>query len=227
MGNYTEELYNYLSKFITENRKQKIEEISQFRTNYMTFVMENIYQPQNASAVLRTCDCLGIQNVHVIENSNEYNVNPQITLGSNKWLTIAKYNDKENNTLDAINALKTEGYRIVATTPHTNDIELDNFDIAKGKFAMVIGTEKEGITETVLDNADEYVRIPMYGFTESYNLSVSAAIIAHTLMEKLRSSNIKWQMSENELTDIKLEWVKRSLKSYEKLEEKFLEEKNK
>lgn len=224
MNKKSESLYNYLTSFLTEERTKKIEETLQHRTNYMTVVLENIYQSQNASAVLRTCDCLGIHSVHVIENSHEYNVNPQITLGSNKWLNIAKYSEKENNSQDAINALKNDGYRIIATTPHMNDIELDQFDVSKGKFAVIIGNEKKGISNTVIEHADEYVRIPMYGFTESYNLSVSAAIIAYTLMEKIRKSNINWKMSEEEQERIALKWVKNSLKRYTLLEEKFYSE---
>lgn len=222
MSKSTLEIYNYLSEFVTEARCEVIEGNANNRTNYITIALENVYQPQNASAVLRTCDCLGIQNVHIIENSNEYEIIPRVTLGSNKWLNIHRYNQSENNSTRAIEKLKSEGYRIVATTPHTNDVLLEDFNVEKGKFALVFGTERHGISPEVMNLADEYLRIPMYGFTESYNLSVSAAIIAYTLMEKLRKSNIDWKISQRELDELKLAWMRESVKSCELVESLFL-----
>ena len=138
-------LIEYLSSVITEERYVQIQKVLQNRTRYLTVVLEDIYQSQNASAVLRTCDCFGIQDVHIIENKNEYNINPDVVQGASKWLSLSYYNERENNTLDAINKLKADGYRIVATTPHTNDVNLEEFDINSGKIALVFGTELTGI----------------------------------------------------------------------------------
>ncbi len=222
-----EELIKYLSDFVTENKKQLFKEKIKFRTKYITVVLEDIYQPQNASAVLRTSDCFGIQDVHVVENRNKYRLNPDVVLGSDKWLSIYKYNSAVNNTLTVINKLKSEGYRIVATTPHSDDVVLDKFDVEKGKFALFFGAELPGLSEIVLSNADEYLKIPMYGFTESFNISVSAAIIIHHLSEKLRKSDIAWQLSENESQDVLLEWLKNTIKKPDLLISKFYSQNNK
>jgi tRNA (guanosine-2'-O-)-methyltransferase len=216
-----QELIKYLSKYVTDTRINLFDKIIQYRTKYITVVLEDIYQPHNASAVLRTCDCFGIQDVHIIENKNQYRINPDVTLGSNQWLTINKYYKEKHNTLATIKNIKSKGYRIIATTPHKNDVNLNEFDIEKGKIALFFGAELPGLSNVVLDNADEFVKIPMYGFTESYNISVSAAIILHHISEKLRNSNINWQLTENQREDVMLNWLKTSIKKSELIVEKF------
>ncbi len=215
------QLYNHLAQFISENKKNLIETNILNRTKHLTVVLENIYQPHNASAVLRTCDCFGIQDVHIIENSNQYNVNPDVALGSSKWLNLIKYNKQENNTKDCLNALKNKGYKIVATSPHENDYNISDFPI-DSKLALVFGTELQGLSEIALNMADSFVKIPMYGFTESFNISVSAAICLYQLSENLRNSNINWKLSEEEILDTKIDWVRSILKKPELIEEEYL-----
>lgn len=189
-----------------------LEQVLSFRTRYITVVVENIFQQQNASAVLRTCDCLGIQDVNIIEHYNQYRVNPEIAMGADQWLTVHKYPDSKCVTADAIADLRNAGYRIVATTPHTNDVSLPDFDLSKGKVALFFGTEKQGLTKEVLDNADEFLRIPMFGFTESFNISVSVAIILSNLIERLHHSDIAWQLSDTDHDEILLTWLLRTVK---------------
>ncbi|OQX73628.1 MAG: rRNA methyltransferase [Bacteroidetes bacterium 4484_249] len=214
-------LLNHLLEFVSENKKNLFENIIQYRTRYITVVLEDIFQPHNASAILRTCDCFGVQDVHIIENRNEYEVNPDVALGSSKWLNLIKYNSHEQNTLQAYDELRKKGYRIVATSPHKNDCTLEKLNL-NSKVALIFGTELNGLSDVAINNADEYVKIPMYGFTESFNISVSASIILHYLTEKLRKSNIKWNLSEEEIIDVKLNWVKNVIKKSELIENKFL-----
>jgi tRNA (guanosine-2'-O-)-methyltransferase len=219
------ELLNYLSAVVNPERLSLFNRIIENRTNYITVVLEDIFQAQNASAVLRSCDCLGIQNVHVIENRNEFQVDTEVTMGSSKWLTLNRYSKEKNNSLETIQHLKSAGYRIVATTPHSNDVELPDFDISKGKIALVFGSELPGISEVILKEADEFLKIPMFGFTESYNISVSAAIILYHLTEKMRNSQtINWQLSEDEKTEILLQWIRNSVKKSALIEKRFWEE---
>jgi tRNA (guanosine-2'-O-)-methyltransferase len=218
------ELIEYLSGFVTSERLQLFKKILDNRTSYFTVVLEDIYQSQNASAVLRTCDCFGIQNVNVIENRNEFNVNKEVALGSSKWLSVRKFDEAPNNSPEAIKTLKKEGFRIVATSPHTNDTLLDDFDIEKGKAAFVFGSELPGISEQIMNEADEFLKIPMYGFTESFNISVSAAIILHHLTDKLRKhSKIEWKLNSSEKEKIMLEWLRNTIKRSD-LHEQFFEE---
>ena len=221
----SKELINHLASFVTEERWQLMNKIIADRTRYLTVILEDIFQPHNASAVLRTCDCFGVQDVHIIENKNEYTVNPDVALGASKWLNLKKYNETEENTIACIKELKSQGYRIVATTPHTNDVDLEAFDLSKGKIALMFGSELPGLTETALEHADEFLKIPMYGFTESFNISVSAAIVLHHLRWKLNQSEIKWQLSDDEKDEILLNWLRQSIKRSEVVERDFYKRK--
>jgi len=217
-------LLGYLSEVVNEQRLQLFERVIANRTNYISVVLEDIFQPQNASAVLRSCDCLGVQNIHIIENRNTFQVDTEVAMGSSKWLTMHTYNNYGNNSLEALRHLKNSGYRIVATTPHSNDVELPDFDVSKGKFALVFGSELPGISETIKNEADEFLRIPMFGFTESYNISVSAAIILYSLTQKMRNTTgLNWQLTDEEITDIKIAWMKSTAKGSHLIEQRFWE----
>lgn len=219
-----EKLLSYLASYLTPQRIKLFDKVLNMRTRHITVVLEDIYQKQNASAVLRTCDCFGIQDVHIIEDRNEFQVNREIAMGASKWLSLHRYNNAVNNSIEVIKSLKKDGYRIVATTPHNDDQELQDFDITKGKTALVFGSELPGITETVMNEADEFLKIPMYGFTESFNISVSAAILLHSLTLKMRESkDLKWQLSDNEKTQLKLEWIRKAIKKSDLLEKRFWE----
>ena len=215
-------LIEHFLKCITDERKALFEELIQKRTKYLTVVLENIYQPLNASAVLRSCDCFGIQDVHVIENYNEFKPDREVAMGASNWLTVNRYDKNENNTLDCIQSLKNKGYRIVATSPHNSQTDLINFDLSKGKTALFFGTEVEGLSDVVLENADEHLHIPMYGFTESFNLSVSAAICLYEMRMKMDKESISWEMNEQEEDQVLLNWLSYSIDRSEIVEEDFL-----
>jgi len=222
MDNKTRDaLLNFLLEFITDKRKALFDKVLNDRTRYITVVLEDIYQPHNASAVLRSCDLTGVQDVHIIENINKYDVNPDVALGSSKWLKLIHHEGEKNNTVRALKKLKAQGYRIIATTPHKNDQTLENIPL-DGKMALVFGTELSGLSQEAIENADEFLKIPMFGFTESYNISVSAALILYNLTMRLRKSEFKWQLSEEEKAEIKLEWVRRTIRRSEILEKEFL-----
>jgi tRNA (guanosine-2'-O-)-methyltransferase len=219
------ELITYLKEFISDSRWERINEVLDKRTDHITVVLEDIYQPHNASAVLRSCDGFGIQDVHVIENNNEFDASSQITIGADQWLTINRYNtSKHDNVSDCFNTLKSNGYQIIATTPHEDDSNLNELDISKPT-ALVFGTELEGVTDQVMDQADGFVKIPMYGFSESFNISVSAAICLYDLTTRLRSSEIDWSLESGRREELLLQWVKQSIKAGDQLAEKWLSEK--
>ncbi|HYX07084.1 MAG TPA: RNA methyltransferase [Bacteroidales bacterium] len=220
-----DQLIEYLETFVTERRANLIKKILELRTRYLTVAVENIYQTHNASAVLRTCDCFGIQDVHIIEGRNAFTVNPEIAMGASKWLSIHKYENSVKGKDSAIESLKNQGYRIVATTPHTNDQDLEKFNLQKGKAAFIFGTELNGISDEVLSQADEFVKIPMVGFTESFNISVSVAIVLHHLSSVLRKSKLPWQLTAEEKKSIQLKWLKSTIRDSDQIVENFLEKK--
>jgi len=215
------ELRNFLFEIISENKKSLFEKNIEFRTKKITVVLEDIFQSHNASAVLRSADLFGIQDIHIIENRNQYKVNPDVALGSSKWLSIEKYNSQENNTLECFEMLKSKGYKIVATSPHENDILLDELPINE-KIAVVFGTELNGLSKIALDNADAFVKIPMYGFTESFNISVSAALCMYNLTDRLRKSAEDWQLTKDEKVEIQIAWAMQSIKRADVVVKEFL-----
>lgn len=199
-----------------------MEEVLETRTRFLTVVLEDIFQPHNASAVVRTCDCFGIQDIHVIENKNKYKVSEDVTLGSAQWVNILKHNKKGvDNTLECYRALKEKGYKIIATTPHTNDIALEDFQM-DSKTALVFGSEQNGISEIAKEHADGFIKIPMVGFTESLNISVCAAICIHQLTIKMRELPSEvWQLSQEEKETIYLKWIKGVVRKADLLEKEF------
>jgi tRNA (guanosine-2'-O-)-methyltransferase len=215
---------SFLSGLVTEKRLGRIEGVLAQRTRYITVALEDIYQSQNASAVLRTCECFGVQDVHIIENYNAFNINPMVLKGSDKWLNIHRYNRSDNNTDNAVHRLKSEGYRIVATSLHEDSVALNGFDIERGKFVIVFGNEHQGVSEDVMEQADEFLKIPMCGFTQSLNISVSAGIILSQLTEKIRKSNVDWQLTNPEKDILRAEWLQSSVKNPQMLINRLMED---
>ena len=197
------QLLEHLLSYLTERRKELFTEVSSKRTKHFTVVTEDVYQLHNTSAVMRSCDVFGIQDLHVIEEKLGKKIDREIAMGAQKWVNIHRH----PSTNECIDILKKEGYQIIATSPHNNSTELSEFDITK-KSAFFFGKEKEGLSNTVLNNADGFLKIPMYGFTESLNISVSAAIIIQNLTERLRKSNIQWQLSEDEIKQTEINCTK-------------------
>lgn len=219
-----QELIEFLSGFVTAERLALFHKIQSLRTDYITVVLEDLYQTQNTSAVVRSADCFGIQNVHVIENKNKFHLNPDVVRGASNWVTINRYSDLENNTPVAFSKLREQGYRIVVATPHNHDVNLEDFNLEKGKTALVFGCERPGLSEYAMEEADEYMKIPMVGFTESLNVSVSAAIILHHLTGKLRANPaINWHLSPESKQNLLLQWLRASIKRVDLLEMKYEE----
>ena len=218
------QLIQYLRQFATEDRWQRINKVIDKRTRYVSVILEDIYQPHNASAVLRSCDCFGIQDVHIIENKNEFDPNKGVTIGADQWISLQSYNQPDiNNTEHCYQQLKEKGYQIIATTPHENDVTIDEVSLDK-KTALVFGAELTGLSDYALEHADGYAKIPMAGFSESFNISVSAALCLYELSTRLRQSRDDWELDESEKLDLQFDWLKNSVRAPEKLIQRFLEE---
>lgn len=218
------ELSDYLRGFISDTRKKRFDDVIANRTDHIRIVLENVYQDQNASAVLRSCESFGIQHVHFIENRNALRISDDVSMGSHKWLSIHRHNQKENNTLDTLRQLKSQGYRIVATTPHKNDCTIDALPVDK-KLALVFGTELDGITQDVFNEADEFVKIPMYGFTESFNVSVCAALCMYELTTRIRKQVPDYLIDDEQRKEIYFNWLRSSIDNGDALIADYLKKK--
>lgn len=209
----------FLENILTDNRKERFSNVLANRTNHFTVAMEDIFQLHNTSAVMRSCEVFGVQELNVVEEKFGKSIDKEIAMGAQKWVDVNRFESISN----CIDTLKSKGYQIIATTPHENDCMLDDFDISK-KSAFFFGTERDGLSEEVLKNADGFLKIPMVGFTESLNISVSAAITLQNLTNRLRKSDVKWQLSEEEILVKRLQWAKNSIKDIKRIEARYYEE---
>ena len=207
---YHRELCSYLAGFLSEHTRGLLPPLVLNRTRHITVVVEDIHKEHNASACLRSCDCFGIQDVHIVENYNEYTGNREVSLGAEKWLTLNHFNaPDQDNTTRCLESLRAQGYRVVATSPHAPTCDLPGYD-ASQPTALVFGNEKDGISDRGRELADDILRIPMYGFSESFNISVAAAVVLNHLVCQMRQRNVAWQLSEEERDEILLAWVRAS-----------------
>lgn len=216
-----QELYVKLMAFVSDNKRNLFDRIAPLRTRHVTVVLEDIYQPHNASAVVRTAELLGVQDIHIIEHRNKYTVNPDVTLGSSKWTDMHRYKGGDDPSGACIAALKAKGYAIVATSPRADNVTPATIPLDR-PLAFCFGTELTGLSDAIMDQADIGLRIPMYGFTESYNISVSAAITLYTVIERLRASDVPWQLQAEELAALKLEWARKMVHNAHHLEARLL-----
>jgi tRNA (guanosine-2'-O-)-methyltransferase len=211
-----EKLVTYLESYLTKHRVMRFNEVLKNRTKHFTVATEDVYQLHNTSAVMRTCDVFGIQELHVIEELNVKRIDREIAMGAQKWVDLMRH----NSTKQAIESIKKQGYQIVATTPHIHECSLNSFDISK-KSCFFFGRETEGLSDEVLEHADQFLTIPMVGFTESLNISVAAAIILENLTNKLRNSNYPWRLSEKEQEIIYANWLEKSIKNVDEIKNRF------
>ncbi|MBO7490210.1 MAG: RNA methyltransferase [Bacteroidales bacterium] len=217
-----QKLYETLSEFYSDNKRELFDRLVQHRTKHIAVVLEDIYQSHNASAVLRSCDCFGVQDVHVVESRNQFNPAEDVAVGSSKWIDYYKH----NNIQEAYNHLHDKGYRIIATLPHENDTMIGDLDLSR-PVALVFGTELTGLTQEAINGADGYVKIPMYGFTESFNISVCAALSLFSTTERMRKDNdIKWQLTPEQQLELKLYWSLQVIRDGEKVLKNIIEKLN-
>lgn len=219
-GGHTPEWYDertdYMSGFLTGERVQTLRRTLAMRTRYMTILTENTFHPQNASALVRHCEAFGVQDLHTVETMCRFDPSVNIVRGTDKWIDIIRHDSTE----EAIASLKASGYRIVATTPHRESCTPETFDVEKGRFCLVFGTEHAGVSPQIISTADEFLRIPMCGMVESLNVSASAAILIYMLSQRMRLSDVAWRLSEAERSEVMFRWVMSSVRDARRILER-------
>ena len=219
-GGHTPEWYDertdYMSGFLTGERVQTLRRTLAMRTRYMTILTENTFHPQNASALVRHCEAFGVQDLHTVETMCRFDPSVNIVRGTDKWIDIIRHDSTE----EAIASLKASGYRIVATTPHRESCTPETFDVEKGRFCLVFGTEHAGVSPQIISAADEFLRIPMCGMVESLNVSASAAILIYMLSQRMRVSDVAWRLSEAECSEVMFRWVMSSVRDARRILER-------
>ena len=210
------ERVEYLSEFLLESRVETLNRALDMRTEYITVMTENMFHAQNASAIVRHCEAFGVQNIHTVEELCPFLPTLNIALGTDKWIDI----NRHATTADAVKVLREQGYRIIATTPHHKSCTPETFDVKRGKFALVFGTEKTGVSAEILAEADEYLQIPMCGMVDSLNVSASAAILIYMLSQRMRLECEDWRLSEEKRIRILYDWYRYAVRDSEWLLER-------
>lgn len=208
-----EERIACLEEFMTPERAGLFRRTLAQRTHYMTVLAENTFHPQNAAALIRHCEAFGVQRMHTVESFCEFRPAAAVVRGTDRWVDVCRH----ASSAEALRALKAEGYRIVATTPHREDTTPETFDVARGPFVLVFGTEHAGISDEAIAAADEFLRIPMCGMVESLNVSASAAILTYMLSERMRLTVDSWQINEEEQLHLLLRWTLQSVRDAESI----------
>ena len=218
------EVTEYLGTYVTQRRRRRIDAVLAQRTRHVALVLEDVYQSHNASAVLRSCECFGVQDVHAIEGRNAYTVNEEVAQGAGGWLTLIRHRATDGESIHTCcRGLRNSGYRLVAATPGDDAVPLGELGV-ESRLAILFGTEEEGLSPAALEEADVRTTIPMFGFTESFNVSVSAALILRDVTERIRALDAPWQLTREEKLDLKIEWYRRSVRGSDLLEKRFLKE---
>lgn len=210
--------------FQLEERTRRLFQSLHERTRYISVVLEDIFHSHNANAVIRSCECYGIQDVYVIENKYRFAISRSVNRGSVKWVDLHRFDEKQqDNTRACMAKLREKGFLVAAASPHNSNTDLYSIPLDR-PVALMFGREKEGLSETALSEADVRLRIPMYGFTESLNISVAAAIAVQHLSYRLRQSEgIQWKLSTSEQEQLLYRWLKSDYKAFDLLEQKLLD----
>ena len=206
-----------LVPFLSEERLKKFDDVLSRRTRKLCLVLENVYQSRNASAVMRTCDGLGVQDVHLIEDINPWVYNRVVSKGTPSWLTIHRYQAAEQPISACIDRLKKLGFKIAVTSPHVDGFEPHELP-TDHPVALVMGTEFKGVSDEMMEAADYCVHIPMLGFSESLNISVAAGVIMHRILENIREKpRSEWEIPEEEAHQLRINWALKSVRKSAKL----------
>lgn len=218
-------LIEHFAQFTTPERFAKMKQVLANRTRHIVPVLEHVNKPENVSAAMRSVEAFGLQNAYVIDQHRRHITNPQIAKGGYQWLDVKHYCDKDGSGIIAcLEELKKQNYTIYATTPHTKEVTIHTLPL-DSKVAIVFGNEIRGISDTIKQHADGFVVIPMYGFMESFNISVSVALTLYELTTRLRNSSISWQLSPSEKNQLLYHWLKSQTPGANLIEQRFLQNK--
>lgn len=197
------------------------------RTRHVCVVLEDLHHAHNASACLRTCESLGVQDVHVIEGRHTWRPEAEVDQGASKWLTLRRHLAEPAAWLPE---LKAAGYQIIGTVVEGECVPggrlpstPDTLDLSS-PVALVFGTEATGIAPPTLAACDRHLHLPMHGFTQSYNISVALALIVSGVVSRLRSLPVAWRLSEEERDLLRLGWCRQLLKRHHEWEREAMAE---
>lgn len=211
------QIFEYLKQFLTEKRLYKIQYFSERSSDFVLPIIGDVYQFRNAAAIVRSVEACGFHKVVALEEENIFEPNLRVTKGADTWVEV----EKMSHQISSLQKIRERGYKILAVSPERNAKLLPDYNI-KEPTALVFGTEKEGVSEEFLDFADETLAIPMYGFTESFNVSVAAAICMYDFKQKLIKSDLDYFLKDEKLLQTRIRWAVNSIRSGEEILNQYL-----
>ena len=197
-----------LEPFMLEGRSERLREVAAYRTRGLTVLLDGVHDPHNLSAVVRSCDAFGLLDLHVIESQARFRVRSKISQGCEKWLDIHRHAGPEN----AIDTLRASGHELWVADASKDSIPVDQVPFQK-RLALVFGNEHRGASAKLREAANGTFHIPMHGFSESFNISVAAAItLAIAARQRERLLGRHGDLSPEEQKALVWNWQKRSVK---------------
>lgn len=192
-----------------QKRLDRIKHVIENRQSGLIVVFEDIHDPHNAAAIMRTCDAMGIQNAwFIFEKEEAYNpkkVGKATSSSANKWLDFQTF----TSASACVEELKKQGYSIIVTALCDQSMSLKDYACTEKKVALIVGNEHRGVSEEALHNADIILKIPMLGFVQSMNVSVATAIILWEITKQRRQSNISMNLSKKEQKTLLYDFIER------------------
>lgn len=181
---------------VLPRRLEKIKQVVSHRQAGLVVVIEDIHDPHNAEAIFRTCDALGVQDVHLIFEKeppwNPAKIGKKSSSSAHKWLTFHTY----RSTKECLTELKKKKYVIVASALTERSVPLFDAPLGSGKLALFVGNEHRGLSETALSLSDVVVKIPMRGMVESLNVSVATALFLYEITRQRAGKRFSLSTSE-------------------------------
>lgn len=189
----------------------RLSEAAYRRTRWVTVAFDSLTHAHNVNAVLRTCECLGVQDVHMVTGGSPLAEFVGISRGALDWLCVHEY----ATLSEELSALRAMGYRLVGTTPRQSggSVAVADFDPSLAPFVLFLGQEKHGLAMEVAEAMETGVYVPMVGLTESLNVSVAAGMLLQSLMERMAREHFPYQVPEEEGDAILLTWLRRTVRS--------------
>jgi tRNA (guanosine-2'-O-)-methyltransferase len=203
---------DHLEQMLSPERLARLDAVLNCRLGGLTVLLEDLHKPQNMGACIRTLEALGIQNVHVVDGEDPFVPNGKITQGCHKWVDIHRHDDLPK----AVAALRSSGHQILVGSPYADkSIEELDFSIPS---VLCFGNELEGISWQLEEEADLCFRIPMFGYSRSFNISVALGICVHSAASARRLAlGEAGDLSPEQKAQLRKQWLKLSRKHSEQI----------
>jgi tRNA (guanosine-2'-O-)-methyltransferase len=184
------------AELLLDRRKERIDAVVAQRVRGLTLVLEHVHDPHNLAAVLRTSEALGLQDLHVVAGPKGFRPSQAVTQGADKWLDVHKHPDAAACAVE----LHHQGFRIFGSRLDGEALDLAALPFAEPqeRLALVFGNERDGLSPEFAERCDGFFRIPMLGFSQSFNISVAVGITLATAMLARRQRGLGGDLPESE-----------------------------